>query len=301
MVDGAKRMAVRLGVTPFVIGLTVVAFGSSAPEVVTSLVSGENPQIILGNIVGSNIANIGLAIGLAAVIFPIACKFSDIKFEIISMIAAVSLITLLALTGSLGFVAGIILVLSLIVFVFFVYRLKKGTAEGGAYEDTVSEEEITKTKMWKCILMIVSGIVLLYVGANIFIDGAVELAGMFGVSDLMIGLIVVAIGTALPEMCICIVAAYHKDSELVVSNIVGSIVFNSFFALGIGVIFTTVSVSYYTMFFHLPVMIIMSILLAYMIKRDDNVSRAESIILLAVYATYIGLMMIFPALTQSII
>ncbi|MDR1404393.1 MAG: calcium/sodium antiporter [Candidatus Methanoplasma sp.] len=302
MVGGAKKMAVRLGVTPFIIGLTVVALGSSAPEVVTVLVSGNNPQIILGNIVGSNIANVGLAIGLAALISPVFCKFSEIKFEIISMLAATFVITLMALTGSLGFAEGIVLVSALVVFIYLAYKFKRGVAaEEGEPKHVSGNGDVRKEGMYKFVLMIAAGIILLYFGARAFIDGAVELAGMLGVSDLMVGLIVVAVGASLPELCICIVAAYRKENELVVSNIVGSIVFNSFFALGVGVIYTTVSVSHYTMVFHLPVMVLMSVLMAYMIKRDDNVSRTEGLFLLLVYAAYIGLMFVFPALTQGAI
>jgi len=302
MVDGAKKMALRLGVTPFAVGLTVVAFGSSSPEVITSLVSGENPQIILGNIVGSNIANVGLAIGLAAIISPIVCKFTAIRFELVAMIFAVVIITVMALTGSLGFVEGAILLSALAVFIYFVYTLKKKDPDNTDSE--VSEEDIEEsasTPAWKCILLIVVGIVALYFGARAFIGGAVELAEIFGVSDLLIGLLVVAIGVSLPELCICIVAAYHKENEIVVSNIVGSIVFNCFFALGVGILFTTVPVTHYTMVFHMPVMILIAALLLIMVRFNKGVSRSNGVVLVAIYAIYVSAMVIFPQLTEGII
>lgn len=302
MVDGAKKMAIRLGVTPFVVGLTVVAFGSSAPEVVTSLVSGNNPQIILGNIVGSNIANVGLAIGLAALISPVACKYKEIRFELISMMVAVFVVTLMSLTGALGLIEGTILVASLFVFVFLAYRLK-GKDKIDVKDEKVSKvvEESIKTPLWKSVLLVVVGLALLYFGARAFIDGAVVLAEMFGVSDLMIGLIVVAVGTSLPELCICIIAAYRKENEIVVSNIVGSIVFNCFFALGVGVMYTTVPVTHYTMVFHLPVMILMAGLLALMIRSGNRINRLEGVALIGVYVVYVALMGLFPELTQGII
>jgi cation:H+ antiporter len=300
MVDGAKKMAIRLGVTPFLVGLTIVAMGSSAPELITSLLSSDNPQFIVGNIVGSNIANVGLAIGLAALISPIVCKFNDIRFEMLSMVVAVVMMTLLALTGELGLIQGIILVAALAVFNFFTYRQRVSNVEETEEEATEKEESI-KTPMWKCVLLLVAGVIFLYLGARAFIEGAVELAGMFGVSDLMIGLIVVAIGVCLPELCICVVAAYHKENELVVSNIVGSVVFNSFFALGIGVMFTTVPVTHYTMVFHMPVMIMMAVLLVLMIRSWNKVTRWEGAMLMGIYVAYIALMAVFPELTQGLI
>jgi cation:H+ antiporter len=300
MVDGAKKMAIRLGVTPFVVGLTVVALGSSAPETITSLVSSGNPQIIVGNIVGSNIANVGLAIGIAAVISPIVCRFADIRFEIFSMLAAVVIVSLLALTGTLGFVQGAILLAALCIFIYFTYRTKRGGA-AATDEDDAEKEEVSKTPMWKCVLLVAAGMIFLYLGARVFIDGAVELAGIFGISELMIGLLVVAIGVCLPELCICIVAAYRKENEIVVSNIVGSIVFNSFFALGVGVVYTTVPVTHYTMVFHLPVMILMAALLALLIKGGNKVSRWQGAMLICVYSAYIALMGFFPELTQGLI
>ncbi|MDR0309358.1 MAG: calcium/sodium antiporter [Candidatus Methanoplasma sp.] len=300
MVDGAKKMAIRLGVTPFVVGLTIVAMGSSAPETITSLVSSSNPQIILGNIVGSNIANVGLAIGLAAIVSPIVCRFTDIKFEAAAMLAAVFAISLMAMMGSLGFVQGAVLVAALFVFIYFAYKLKKNVA-GGDDEEASEIEESAKTPLWKCTVFIVAGLVFLYFGARAFIGGAVELAEMFGVSDLMIGLIVVAIGVCLPELCICVMAAYRKENELAVSNIVGSIVFNCFFALGVGVMYTTVPVTHYTMIFHLPVMILMASLMLLMIRAGNRITRWEGAALVSIYALYIALMAVFPELTQGIV
>jgi len=302
MVDGAKKMALRLGVTPFIVGLTVVAFGSSSPELITSLVSGDNPQIILGNIVGSNIANVGLAIGLAAIISPIVCKFATIKFELGAMMFAVVMITVMALTGSLGFVEGMILLSALVVFIYLVYTLKKKDPENADSE--VTEEDIIEsasTPIWKCMILVVIGIVALYFGARAFIGGAVEIAEIFGVSDLLIGLLVVAIGVSLPELCVCIVAAYRKENEIVVSNIVGSIVFNCFFALGVGILFTTVPVTHYTMVFHMPVMILIAVLMLLMVKVNKGVSRSSGVVLAAIYVAYVSAMVIFPQLTEGIV
>lgn len=300
MVTGAKKMAFRLGVTPFVIGLTVVAFGSSAPETITSLVSTDNPQIILGNIVGSNIANVGLAIGLAALVAPVVCGFHQNRFEMYSMMFSVLLITAMALTGSLGTIEGIVLVALLFVFVYLVYRFKNGTGEAKDEELEKEATEDIQWPIWKSSFFVVLGIVILYFGAKAFIAGSVELAGIMGVSDLMIGLLVVAVGTSLPELCICIMAAKRHENELVVSNIVGSITFNCFFALGIGVVFTTVPITHYMMIFHMPVMILMAAVLFAMIRYGNRITRPQAAVLLVMYVVYVALMAVFPELTEGV-
>lgn len=297
MVDGAKKLAIRLGVTPFVVGLTIVAIGSSAPEAITSLVSSENPEIIIGNIIGSNSANAGVAVGLAAIISPIACKFAQIRFEMSAMIIAVLVILALSLNGVLGFIDGIILLALLMVFIFSVYKVK---VKEGRIEEA-PDVDVSKTSVPICSLMIIIGMAALYFGASWFIDGAVRLAEIFGVSDLMIGLILVAVGSALPEICICLMAAYRHEDELVVSNIVGSIVFNSFFALGIGALFTNIPIGDTTLAFHIPVMIILALLVFLFVRTHDRVNRREGVFLFLVYAAYIALMMIFPQLTSGVL
>ena len=300
MVKGGKGLALRLGVAPFVIGLTVLAFGSSAPECVTSIVSGDTPQIIIGNVVGSNIANIGLAIGLAAVVGPLAAKYSTMRFELIVMMLSAVLITVMAMTGAIGTVEGLILMVLLFVFIFAVYRLKKDDAEGQeAYTSEVEEDDgpefMRKTSFQ--ILLVIVGLVLLYFGARFFIDGAKELASMVGVSDMLIGLIVVAIGTSLPELCISVMAAYRGEADLAVSNIVGSNIFNAFFVLGVGASLSTVPIVDSMMCFHLPVMLIFSAVMFLMIRGRNRIDRPMGAILVAMYAAYIAVMAFIPSLT----
>ena len=300
MVKGGKGLALRLGVAPFVIGLTVLAFGSSAPECVTSIVSGDTPQIIIGNVVGSNIANIGLAIGLAALVGPLAAKYSTMRFELIVMMLSAVLITVMAMTGAIGTVEGLILMVLLIVFVFSVYRLKKDDVEGQeAYTSEVEEDDgpefMRKTPFQ--ILLVIVGLVLLYFGARFFIDGAKELASMVGVSDMLIGLIVVAIGTSLPELCISVMAAYRGEADLAVSNIVGSNIFNAFFVLGVGASLSTVPIVDSMMCFHLPVMLIFSAVMFLMIRGRNRIDRPMGVILVAMYAAYIAVMAFVPSLT----
>lgn len=294
-VDGAKKFALLMGITPFAAGLTIVAIGSSLPEAITSIVSRDNPEIIIGNIIGSNSANAGIAIGLAAVISPIACKFADIKFEMAAMIAAVFSILILSLNGSLGYIDGIILLAMLVLFIAGVYRFKsKNTAED-------AEEEKPSGSKILSIGMAAAGIVLLYFGAKWFIGGAVRLAEISGLSDLIIGLVLVAVGSALPEISICLMAAYRGENELAVSNVVGSIVFNTFFALGIGALFADIPIGKTTLIFHIPVMIFLASAVFFFVYRKNAVGRKAGAVLFSAYAVYLALMFFFPELTSGIL
>ena len=300
LVDGAKKLAIRLGIAPFVIGLTVLAFGSSAPEAVTSIVSTSNPDIIIGNVIGSNIANIGLCIGLAALINPMVAKFTSMRFEIITMVFAAILITLLGIVGYIGQITGIILIALLFLFTLIVYFSKRGDTEG--QESYVSEIDTEVDRSGKMLAlwigMCIIGLVLLFFGARFFIAGATELARIIGVSELMIGLIVVAIGTSLPELCISLMAAFRGENELAVSNIVGSNIFNAFFVLGIGASLVNVPVSHITLTFHMPVMIALSVLMFLMVWRKNEISKISGALLLAAYVGYILSMAFVPSLTM---
>jgi len=301
LVDGAKKLALRLGIAPFVIGLTVLAFGSSAPEAVTSIVSTSTPEIIIGNVIGSNIANIGLCIGLAALLNPMVAKYASMRFEIITMVFAVTLITLFGIAGFIGLIDGIILITLLIAFVLSVYFMKRGDTEAQeSYVSDVEGVEIDRStkKILLWVGMCIVGLVLLYFGARFFIDGATELARVLGISELMIGLIVVAIGTSLPELCISLMASYRGENELAVSNIVGSNIFNSFFVLGIGSVLVDVPVLDTTLMFHMPVMIGLSVLMFLMVYRNNKIGKVSGAILLTVYVAYIAAMAIFPSLTM---
>lgn len=298
MVDGAKRLALRLGVAPFVVGLTVVAFGSSAPECVTSVVSAGTPDIIIGNIVGSNIADVGLAIGLAALICPVASRFRPISFELFAMMASVAVVALMALDGSICAIEGAVLVAALLVFIAAVHRLKKGDAEGQSqYTADVEPSEGRRASLPLCVAMVAAGLALLYFGAKAFIAGAVALAAAIGISDLLVGLLVVAVGTSLPELCICVMAAWRGENEIVVSNIVGSIIFNCFFALGVGALAVDVPISHAMLTFHIPVMIGFAAMLLAFIRLRDGLSRPMAAAFVALYAAYVAAMGLVPELT----
>lgn len=295
MVDGAKMIAVIMGISPFVIGLTVLAFGSSAPEAFTSIVSRDAPQLIIGNVVGSNIVNMGVAIGLAAILSPLLCSFKETKLELGFMVLSALIVLAMALTGTIGMVFGLILMALIFIFVYIVYRVKIDSDEATAANE---KREVVEWPLWKCILLTIVGLAVLYFGSEFFVDGAKVAASMLGVSDLLIGLIVVAVGTSLPEICICLMAAYRKETDMAVSNIVGSNIFNCFFVLGIGACLADVPILDSVVMFHLPVMILMSVIMCAFLYKNNRIGRYAGALLFAIYVVYVVMLAFNPSLTM---
>ena len=294
LVDGGKNMALRLGVTPFVIGLTVLAFGTSAPEAITSIVSRNDPGIIIGNVVGSNIVNIAVCIGLAAIIFPIASKFGDNKIDFFTMVLA-SLVVLVMAIGGISTIEGIILLALLALYIFIVYKTKVNSPEAQEEAEEMGEAEMP---MWRSVLYVLVGLVLLYFGADMFVDGSKEVAEMAGISELVIGLFLVAIGTSLPELCVSIMAAFRHENDIAVSNIIGSNIFNAFFVLGIGAVVSDIPVYDSLFTLHIPVMILLSVLMALFIWKWGKVDRWAGAILVSVYVVYAIIILAMPDLAM---
>ena len=294
LVRGAKGLALRLGVAPFVIGLTVLAFGSSAPECITSIVSSDTPDIIIGNVVGSNIANIGLAIGLAAIVGPMAAKYKDMRMEICVMLLVEAGLCLISILGYIGWFEGIIMMLLLFVFLFLVFKNKSSDKEGQeAYVEEVTEDTLSSPIL---VALVIIGLVLLYFGAKYFIAGAKDLAVEMGVSDMLIGLIVVAIGTSLPEICISLIAARRGEADLAVANIVGSNIFNILFVLSVGSILVDIPISDSMLTFHLPFMLIFAVIMFLIVKFTNKIDRKTGVLFVGMYAVYIAIMGMFPSL-----
>ena len=296
VVAGAKSLALRLGVRPFVVGITVVAFGVCIPETATSLLSGSNPDIIAGDIVGSNIANVGLVVGISAVIAAVPCKFSSVRFEALFMLAAVCVAAGLSLGGFLGWPQGIILICMLLFFIVYEFR------HPGDVPD--EEKEISRDdtmSAWKCLVMIAVGIAGVYIGARLFIKGAVDLAGIIGVSDQFIGLVVIALGGALPEMFVSCMAAFRGETEISLSNILGSITFNTLLALPMGAIFVGAPISDTMLYFHMPFMIAMCVLLVLTVRYKGCITKRIGSAYVLLYFVYLALMVAEPGLTQGIV
>jgi len=238
MVRGAARMALTFGISPLVIGLTVVAFGTSAPEMAVSAgaVLNGSGDLAIGNVVGSNIANILLILGLSALIVPLTVADQVIRQEIPIMIGASLLLVVLALDGRIGVGEGTLLFALVIVYAIFL--IVQSRRAGQELQEEFADELPPADSRWDAhwsvqILLVVGGLALLVVGADWLVEAATAVARAFGVSELVIGLTVVAVGTSMPEIATSLVAAWRGQRDIAVGNAVGSNVFNIFACLGL--------------------------------------------------------------------
>lgn len=236
LVLGASSLAKKLQISAIVIGLTVVAFGTSMPELTVNIFAAAsgNTDIAIGNILGSNIANILLILGISAVIYPITTKKNTVWKEIpLSMLAAVVVGVLLSDTlidgnpaSALTRIDGIILLTFFIIFLYYTFGIAKVSGDA-------DDSEIRQYGLLKSSIYIILGLVALIVGGKWIVSGAVAIATFFNISQSLIGLTIVAVGTSLPELATSAVAAYRKQTDIAIGNVVGSNIFNIFFILGI--------------------------------------------------------------------
>lgn len=227
LVDGASGMAKRFNVPNLIIGLTVVAFGTSAPELVVNLVAAFNPtttDIALTNIIGSNMINTFVILGAAAVVYPIVSQKSSRRFDIPLSFLAPVIILLMILSGELSRIDGAIL---LLFFAGFMYS----TISRSLKSNDEQPEDFKPMKIWKSLLLITGGLAALVGGAQLIVPSATNIAAGFGISPAVIGLTIVALGTSLPELATSVVAAFKKNSDIALGNVIGSNIFNVFFVL----------------------------------------------------------------------
>ena len=287
LIRGSSNFAIKAGITPLVVGLTVVAFGTSAPELVVSLKAAliGNSSISLGNVIGSNIANIALIVGLAALVRPIKVHSKVIITEIPIMIAVSILLILLLLDGKLVLIEGILFVVILVIYVTVnVYLSKKEVSDNANAEyETVYKK---KFGMLFSIFLIAAGLLLLVYGANLLVMSAISIAKYFKISDAVIGLTIVAVGTSLPELVTSVVASYKRESDIAVGNVVGSNIFNILAILGITVLFVPIS-SEGISYFDFSVMFVTSLALLFVAKWGSSITRFEGFLFLIGYAIYV--------------
>ena len=291
MVRGASRLAVSFGVSPLVVGLTVVAFGTSAPEMAVSVGSAlaGTPDLAIGNVVGSNIANVLLILGISALITPLLVDEQIIRQEIPIMIGASALLVVMALDGNIGLLESIVLFALVIAYtVFLVIQSRRASK---AVQDEFETEIPTSTwdSHWAVqVALIAVGLVMLVVGADWLVDSAVAFARAFGVSDLVIGLTVVAVGTSMPEIATSIVAAMRGQRDIAVGNVVGSNVFNILAVLGAAGIASGVGlpVSEAARNFDLWVMLAVAFACLPIMITGREIARWEGVVFLAYYAAY---------------
>jgi cation:H+ antiporter len=288
LVRGSSSIAISFGISPLVVGLTVVAFATSSPELVVSIKAAINcnPGIVVGNVVGSNICNIALILGVAALISPMQVKAQVIKREIPLMIVISVVFLLVLIDGSISRWEGAMFVIGIIAYIIMSYMyVQKDKVD----EDIVKEfEEGIRTKpykMWQSVLVIIVGLGLLIIGSNLFVDGAIEAAVKLGVSQAVIGLTIVAIGTSLPELVTSIVASFKNENDIAIGNAVGSNVFNILSILGISSLINPISNSGITIV-DLSIMMFFTVLILPLCKSGFKIRRWEGAILFGGYLAY---------------
>jgi len=289
LVRGSSSLALRMGISPLVVGLTVVAFATSSPELVVSIKAAleGNPGIVVGNVVGSNICNVGLILGVAALISPMRVKTQLVKREIPIMILVGFILLLVLANDSISRFEGVLLIIGIFAYVIlsYLYARKDGVIETST--EFIEGIPAGKAKsVWISLLLIVGGLGLLLGGAHIFVNGAVEVAVRLGVSQAIIGLSMVALGTSLPELITSIVASFRNENDIAIGNAVGSNVFNVLSVLGFSSVISPISTSGVG-FIDLVIMMLFMIIILPMSKSGFVFKRFEGAILLAGYFTYI--------------
>lgn len=288
LVDNAARLASFLGMSPLVIGLTIVAFGTSSPELLTSVMASfkDAPDVAMGNVVGSNIANLGLILGLSAIVFPLQARARFTRREVPFMIGVAVLLVPLSLNLVINRLEGILFIILLGIYLFVLFRDGEETAE---VDEEFSLEYSEKTKsVIKSSLGIVLSILLLVGGAHSLVTGAVDLARTIGISERIIGLSLVALSTSLPELASSLVAARKHEGDILIGNIIGSNVFNILAVLGLTAIVKPVNMSPELIRFDLWAMVFVSALVFPFCYTQRRIDRIEGVILLLLYCGYIA-------------
>lgn len=289
LVRGAVGIAAKAKLSKLVIGMTVVSFGTSAPELIVSLQSAfdGSPEIAIGNVVGSNIANLGLVLGITVLIFPMPVSRNTIKFDWPMMMLASGLFYLFAFDLNLARWEGLVLFVLLIIFLVFIIRKSRKSNEFEV-EDIDNIDELTKkVSTPKHLLFLAIGLVALYFGAEWLIEGAKGLASRAGLSKHVIGITVVAFGTSVPELVTSAVAAYKKETDISVGNLIGSNIFNIMIVLGITSTVKPIGIEPNVISWDILWMIGIALALLPMMVFRNKIGRLSGVILLATYVTYI--------------
>lgn len=295
-IKGAARVATMLGISTLMIGLTVVALGTSAPELLVSVraATSASSDVALGNVVGSNIANIGLILAISALIAPIRLEWSIFRREIPFVIGFSVLVLLMALDGELGRLDGGLLLICFVVFTTLIYRQAgQESAEIQPELEAYEQEERLTIKANPVVesARAVIGLLVLIIGAQLLVDSSVNIARVFGVSDLVIGITMVAVGTSLPELAICVIASLRRENDIVLGNVLGSNISNLLVILGIVALIQPIQVPRAVQTFDLPVMVVFAGLLLLFVQRRTLTRRTAPVFLIA-YVAFIALTLV---------
>ncbi|WP_428910773.1 calcium/sodium antiporter [Niallia sp. Krafla_26] len=288
-VEGASKIAMSLRVSPLLVGLTIVAFGTSSPEATVSIFAAleDNAGVSIGNVVGSNIFNITFVVGMTALIFPLKVESETIRKEIpFTLLASVALFILISDSSLQGFNEnfltrsdGIIFLLFFSIFLYYVFEIAR---KGRDQKEPVNQ---AKAPMGKNILLTVGGLAAIIFGGEFVVSSATDIALSFGMSETLVGLTIVAVGTSLPELMTSITAAIKKESEIALGNIVGSNIFNILFVLGVSSVISPLSVDH-KIFTDILLMVILTVILLVFSRSNYKVGRIEGGLLAASYIVY---------------
>lgn len=288
LVRGSSALALRLGVTPLVVGLTVVAFGTGSPELFVSIqaaLKGES-GIALGNIVGSNIGNVALILGVSAIARPMKVRSELIKREVPVMITITVALCLLLVDGLLSRFDGLLLVVGSVGYTTFAYIAALRDRSALVAEEFKEALVEPRRAAWLDVLFVVIGFLLLLVGANLLLAGAVNIAEQFGVSQVVIGLTIVAIGTSLPELATSVVASVKREPDVAFGNAIGSNILNILLVLGVASLIRPIETQGLRVF-DLGALLASAVILFPLMWRGWVLNRWEGALLLAAYVAYL--------------
>jgi cation:H+ antiporter len=288
-VHGAAAIANNFGVPPLIIGLTVVGIGTSAPEILISMVAAYegNPALAVGNALGSNITNIALVLGITALVMPLTVKSETLRREYPIMFSVMLLALVLVMDGHLGQVDGLILISGLFLMLYWMIQTAKKQKRDPMEKEF--EQEIPEISTQKAFLWFFIGLVLLIISSRGLVWGSINIAKAAGISDLVIGLTIVAIGTSLPELAASIMSALKKEHDIAIGNIIGSNMFNMLVVFGIPGLMSPHIIDSAILDRDFPFMIGLSIalfIMAYGFKGEGRINRFEGSLLLGGYVTY---------------
>lgn len=292
LVRGAVSIARRLGWSELLIGLTLVSIGTSAPELFTNIegaLSGA-PGIAVGNVIGSNIANILMVLGATAIIYPVACAPRALRRDGAALICASFLLIAFAAYGQLPRMAGIVFLCLLAAYLFYLYKKENQTHDASAllHEQEASSVTSFRFPIWVDALITCVGIGMTMQGAKWLVSGATDIARQFGVSDTVIGLTVVAIGTSLPELVTSVMAARKRCTDVALGNVVGSNIVNILLVLGGTAIISPLAIDPVVMVLDVWVLLFSALLLILFARTDHHINRREGLVFVACYVAYIG-------------
>lgn len=287
LVKGAVGISLKLNITPLIVGLTVVSFGTSAPELFASIKAANlgNPGIAIGNVVGSNIANLGLVLGITAMIFPVVVARKILKQDWTVMIYASLLFFALGWDGELNYIDGIVMIVSLLVYLGFLYFSNK---KSNSQDEGELEGAEAKSKSYSVLFLFLgAGFVGLYFGAEWFLKGAISIAEKNNIDDYIIGVTVVAFGTSVPELATSAIAAYRKQSDISIGNLIGSNIFNIFAVLGITSLIKPLPVPGEVLNNNIYWMLGVALIIFPMVYFNKKINRFNGFVLFGIYVAYI--------------